>query len=118
MLEEGWLNRAALSLAVAGLVLLFYYSTIAEPKPVNIEELSKRNIGEYVQAEGRVEQVKNGKNYLIFELNDGQKISVVKFNPSPEETVFAREYSFVKVIGKVEYYKGRLEIIAERIENV
>ena len=118
MLREDWLNRAALGLAVVGLVMLFYYSTIAEPRPAKVEGLSKKNTGEFVQAEGRVEEVKKGKNCLFFELNDGEKIAVVKFNPLPEEIVFAKEGSFVKVVGKVGYYKGRLEIIAERVENV
>ncbi len=117
MLRENWLDLIALALAFAGMLFLFFYANLVEPETVKIENISEKDLDKFVQVQGFAEKINIEKNVLWFEVNDGSKIKIVKFNYSQEDALKVRENSVVKIIGKIGLYKGDLQIIARKIQN-
>jgi len=117
MLREYWLNRVALACGIAGALVLLYFSLVNGPVEVNIAKIDSGMEGQRVAVQGRVDWQTEKDGTLIFTLNDGAKIKVVEFNSSEEKQGIVFNGSFVKVIGKVERYRGEMEIVAERVEK-
>lgn len=109
--------RLALSLAVLGIIVLFIVSYSYEAHAVKISEISEEIKGEHVIVCGRIDSSYIAKNVLIFTINDGAKIKGVVFNPGREEYSLIRKNSFVEIEGRVEIYKGELEIIAGKVRK-
>jgi len=115
MLREYWLNRIALACGIAGALVLLYFSLVIGPVELGIKEIDSEMEGQRVTVQGRVDWRTETSGTLIFTLNDGAKIKVVKFNSSEDEQRNVFGGSFVKVIGRVERYRGEIEIVAEQV---
>lgn len=116
MLREYWLNRIALACGIAGAMLLFSYSLLVRPEAVSISEIDESMLGKRIELDARVEWRFEKNSLLLFTLFDGNKIKAVKFNPSAMEKFLVQKNAFLRVVGRVQKYKGELEIVAERIE--
>jgi len=116
VLREYWLNRMALACGLTGALALLYFSLITAPVEVSIAGIDSGTEGQRVTVQGRVDWQTEKEGTLIFTLNDGSKIKVIKFNSSAEEKEIVFVESFVSVIGKVERYRGELELIAEQVK--
>ncbi len=117
MLKENWLKWLALAIGLTGLILVYIFTTIDKPVFKKVSTLSKKNIGEFVSLRGKIENVFLKKENLFFEINDGQKIKIVFFKATNKQILKAKKNSFKTVIGKVEKYKGELEIIGREIND-
>lgn len=116
MLREYWLNRVALACGIAGAIILFYYSLLVTPEAVSISEINEEMLGDRVEVEARVEWRFEKNSVLMFTLDDGNKIKAVRFSPNAVERFAVQKNAFLKVVGRVQKYRGELEIIAERVE--
>lgn len=115
LLREYWLNRLSVFCAIAGVLFIGAYSVMESPKNISIAEISEYNIGEKVRVNGIVSFAIANENIAIFEIENEGKIKCVIFNPRIEERIILQKGSFVEVIGKVQQYKGSLEIVAEKV---
>ncbi|MCX8189645.1 MAG: OB-fold nucleic acid binding domain-containing protein [Candidatus Diapherotrites archaeon] len=115
LLRECLLRRIALLCAAVGIILLFVYSSIDSPKRTKISEVKISSIGDKVEIDAIVSSSKVSGNVLIFELDDGDKITSVFFNPRIEQKIILRKGNFVRVSGRIAEYRGNLEIVAEKV---
>ena len=115
LLREYWLNRASLFCAIAGILLLAAYSFLEAPKQLNIGEISEKYLDAKVRVKGIVSFSKVTDKIAIFTLEDGAEIKGVFFRPGIEEKIMLRKGNFVEVVGKVKLYRGKLEIVAEKV---
>lgn len=119
-MDDKALLKLCLFCSVLGLVILFVGVQYVEARVVPIGEIGEGNEGTLVSVEGRVYSRYYNGEHLFFTLKDGKdKIKIVVFentikrlNLEPEEI---RNNRKVSVEGKVEKYKGELEILPERI---
>ncbi len=118
-MENSNLLALAAALSVLGLLLLAYAAYSASPQKLRISEINSSHIGKFVESAGEISSIypRNG-NYFIT-LCSGDCISVVIFKSdvsamSTHETniYLLRKNDRISVRGKVQDYKGQLEIVA------
>jgi len=106
------LKKISLATAIIGLILMIILSYNLEPKKSGISSLDEKSIGRFVKISGEVTSAKPGET-SFFEVSDGTgEISVVYFGKAD-----ISKGSEIEVIGKVDEYKGILEIKADKISS-
>ncbi|MBS3062518.1 MAG: OB-fold nucleic acid binding domain-containing protein [Candidatus Diapherotrites archaeon] len=115
-LSDQLIGFAAAGCAVIGLGLLFYGLQAAEPLPLRIAEIDETLAGKKVALQGTVEWTRQAKTALLAGLKDGEEITVVAFKPGEGELRLLRKGGTVKVIGRIQEYRGELEVVIERVE--
>ncbi len=116
MLREYWLNRLAIGCSVAGVLFLVYYSLSVQPEELAIKEIEKSKTGSRITVHGTIEWVHESNNATMFTLFDGNRLSAVMFNADPPKVQALHRGALVRVTGIVQEYRGKLELVAERIK--
>jgi len=112
MLTDQKLMQLSLTIAIIGIIALFFIVQSIEPRQVSISELSSSSVGEFVIISGKAGDVYNNGGTLFFSLsNDDRSIKVVMFQSSLE----IEQGALIEVTGKVALYENELEIIASSI---
>lgn len=92
-------------------MILIIFSFFIEPPLKNIGEISIKNMDEWIKVRGEITNIKETGGVTILNLKDetGEIMAVVfdKLDIKKEK---------VEIIGKVENYKGTLEIVIKRIK--
>ena len=115
MLSERMLAAVCMLCAVCGIAVLLYANTALAPPKTGIAEIGRSRVGDRVSVSGRIDWVLKQEGFSLFTLDDGKKIKVVRFSPSPEENGLLEKGAMTTVFGKVQLYKNELEIVAEEI---
>lgn len=104
----------ALVFSLLGLLSLVFLAEFSEIEQVSVSEL-EYNIGKRVEISGDLIKVGQKPTVSFFELQDETgKVDIVAFGEIEKLEV----NSSVKVSGKVDIYKGELEVIAESITAI
>ncbi len=108
--------KIALIIAVAGIAMLFFVTKSFSEEVVKIQDLK---IGQISTIKGMVTDIyisRDGHAFLKVADNTAE-ISVVAFKSSNIEQAYSLEIGEeVSVLGRVEEYKQKLEIIAKEIK--
>ena len=114
-MRDETLLKLSLGIAVLGLIGLFIASQQATPTGYSIAQLGDNTMGQTVKVTGTVSTVKTtaeGHSFITLKDQTGS-IQVVAFAgsklkvPEPGQTV--------EITGRLQEYKGKLEIVAEAI---
>ena len=106
------LKKASWITLFLGLTALAVLSFSLEPKSLAIAEIGSKNTGSFVKISGEVIKVSQS-TITSFDLDDRTgRIKVVSF-----DKVNVSKGEFLEVIGKVDEYRGSLEIVAEKISK-
>jgi len=116
-MKEKTLLKTALIVSLLGLSIIFFISDNIEIKEKNIEKITIENIDDFVKLSGIVSKVIDTEKVTIMEITQPQQITVVLFKDE-NKTMPIREGNEVEVIGKVDEYEGKLEIIADRLRII
>jgi DNA/RNA endonuclease YhcR with UshA esterase domain len=112
------LSAIALLAAIAGIAILFLLAESFEPKPVKISEINNGLVGWPVRVNAKVESSHKTGNTLLMQVFDGGgRIKAVLFNASKEKQALLCKNCFAILEGKVQLYKGELEIVVESVEK-
>jgi len=114
-MKEKTLLKIALMCSVAGIVLLFLFSENIEIDEKAIDKINMGSIGEYVKIKGTISKLIDTESVMILTIQQPSQITVVLFKKRPIEL---REGNYVEIIGKIEDYKGKTEIIADKIRVI
>jgi RecJ-like exonuclease len=107
------LKKISLATAIIGLIMIILLSYNLEPKKSDISSLDSKDIGKFVKIAGEVTSAKSGET-SFFEVSDGTGgISVVYFGK-----IDISKGAEIEVIGKVDEYKGILELKADKITSI
>jgi RecJ-like exonuclease len=110
--------KIAISVAILGMLALFFFIRYSEQNTVKISELK---IGQVERITGMVNSVyvsKDGHTFLKVADTSGE-VSVVAFKSANIDEVYDIEVGDqVSILGRTEEYKGKLEIIAKEIKKV
>ena len=99
--------------ALIGLIALFFLAFYLEPKPSQISEITESNFGEFVKLTGEVIKLKQGTITQFDLVDERDAIKIISF-----KRLNISNGDRVEVIGKVDDYKGLLEINAEKISRI
>jgi DNA/RNA endonuclease YhcR with UshA esterase domain len=110
--------KISITVAIIGIIALFFLVRYQEQNTVKISELKQGQIERITGMINSVYVSKDGHTFLKVTDSSGE-ISVVAFKSSNIDEVYDLEVGDqISVLGRVEEYKGELEIIAKEIRKV
>lgn len=113
-MKETTLLKIALVCSLVGLLVLYFISVKIEAKdyaPANLQ----RNAGEIIKLKGTVAKITDKGNVILIEVEQRIPNTVVLFT---EENLKLENGDNVEVIGEVQKYNGKSEIIAQKIRVI
>ena len=116
-MQEKTLLKIALICSLLGLLILYLISDNIEIKEKNIEKITIDNKDEFVKLNGIVNNVIDTEKVTLIKILQPQEITVVLFK-NENKTMPIQQGNEVEVIGKVDEYEGKMEIIADRLRVV
>ena len=114
-MKETTLLKIALICSLAGLITLYFISTKIEIKDYKPNILN-RNVGDDVQLKGIVTKINDKGNVVFVDVSQQNSVSVVLFTDN--NNLNFKNGDNVEVIGKVQEYNGKNEIIAQKIRII
>jgi len=118
MLSKERLSAIALLAATTGIALLFLLAESFEPKQVKIQDIGNADVGWPVRVNAKIESSYKTGNTLLMQVFDGTgRIKAVAFNVSDEKQAALCKSCFASLEGKIQLYKGELEIVVESVEE-
>jgi len=117
-MDEGFFKKLCIACSIIGFISLVFLSNYSVPSKKSLNELNDKSAGLFVEVEGIVEKPSESKKTLFFMLsNDNESLRAVLFNPKKEERALVFEGNKLSVQGKIQEFKGNLEIIVEKITD-
>ncbi len=115
-MKETTLLKIALICSLVGLLVLYFISEKIEVKDYKPDILSNKNIGDEVKVSGIIQKINYQQNVAFIEMEQKIPISIVVF--ADNKNLSLKRGDSVEVIGKLQEYKGKNEIIADGIRVV
>lgn len=112
-MREKTLLKTALIVSLVGLLVLYIISDSITIKQASIEKITLDNKDEMVKVKGIVSRVADTGKVTIMEIMQPTEITVVLFKDN-NQSMPIREGNEVEIIGKVDEYNSKLEIVAQR----
>ncbi len=111
-MQEKTLYLISVMVILLGLPFLFFYADEADlPSVARIDsELPE----EKVRVSGRITRLSDHDKVIFLELQ-GERIETMEIVLFKEEEIFLHEGDYVEVSGTVEEYRGKKEVIADKV---
>lgn len=116
-MKEKNLLKVALTSSLVGILILFIFSQNISVEEKTISKITIGDIDKKVKIKGFVENVINTEKVSIIKVVQPQNIDIILFKEG-NETIDIKKDDFIEVIGKVEEYEGKLEVIGQRIRKI
>lgn len=116
-MKEKSLLKVALICSLVGILILFIVSQNISVEEKTIGRITIEDMDKKVKIKGFVEKVVDTEKVGIINVVQPQDIDVVLFKEG-NETIDIKKDDFIEVIGKVEEYKGELEVIGQRVRII
>jgi len=113
-MKETTLLKIALICSLTGLFVLYFISAKIDVKDYK-PNLLNRNIGEDVKLKGVVTKISDAGNVVFIEVSQQNPMTVVLFT---DDDINLKNGDDVEVIGEVQEYRGKNEIIAQKIRVI
>lgn len=111
-MKENTLLKIALICSLTGLVALYFISAKIEVKDFKPSKLNE-NAGEDVKLIGTVAKISDRGDVVFIDVNQQSPVTVVLF--TDDNNLRLNNGDKVEVIGEVQGYKGKNEVIAQKI---
>ena len=119
-MDDKTLLRLSVVIAVAGLVSLIAAAQLAEPMKIPISKIDENLIGRGIEVNGTVESISVKDGNIFIRITDGSNgIDVVMFKQDANDDAYAiKEGDSIVVMGKVNFYRNSLEIVANSLRHI
>ena len=114
-MKETTLLKIALICSLIGLFALYFISTKIETKEYKPNQLN-RNIGEDAMLTGKIAKITDKGNVVFIEVIQQSPVSIVLF--TDENNLKLNAGDNIEVIGKIQEYNGKDEIVAQKIRVI
>ena len=121
MISDKSLFRLSLCAAAAGLFALVAVAILIEPKHVAIAEITESDAGGLVVVRGEISSYSSKDENVFITLNDSAAIRIVLFSREAGKQPWVydlKKRDAISVQGRVQVYRGELEIVAEKITKI
>lgn len=116
-MKEKNLLKIALICSLIGILILFITSQSISVQEKTISRITIEDAGNKVKIKGSVEKVIDTEKVTIINVMQPQDLDVVLFKET-NETFDIQKDDFIEVIGKIEEYQGKLEVIGQRVRII
>lgn len=111
-MNENTLLQASIIMVLLGLTFLYFYAEEVElPTAERLDNLLPE---EKVQVQGIISRVSQQEKVAFIELQ-GERVETMKVVLFPNEDLYLQEGDYVEIVGTVEEYQGKKEVIASKI---
>jgi len=113
-MKETILLKIALICSLLGLVILFFISAkidVGDYKPHQLND----NVGEDVKLTGTIARISHHDGVAFIELRHQSPVTIVLFT---NQNISLKVNDSIEVLGEVQDYKGKNEIIAQKIRVI
>ena len=110
-MKENTLLKIAIICSLVGLIALYFISENIEVNDYKPQQLNK-NVGDAVKLTGKIVKISEKSNVAFIEISRQNSVSVVLFT---DKGVNLKQGDSVEILGKVQEYNGKNEIIADSI---
>lgn len=110
-MEEKTVKLVSIVVIIVGLTFLFFYAQ--KLKLPATEELGS-SAPEKVLMKGTVKNLQVTDKAVFFEL-EGEKVVTTDVILFPENSIYLRDGDHVEITGQVEEYKGKKEVVADKM---
>ena len=120
-MEEKLIRNISIICSIIGLAVLFFLSTTIELKQTNINQINPEDEGKNVKICGNVSSKSISKtNHVFLKLRDNTgSIGIVIFNSTTDKVnMNFDKNSLICVVGSVDEYEKKLEVIAKNIKVI
>lgn len=114
-MKEKTLLKIALITSFFGLVVLFFVSNSISVDERNIGKITLDDLDEHVKVKGTVSGLIDTESVVIMNVLQPEEITVVLFK---EGDINLQEGDKIEVIGKVEEYDGKVEVIGQKVRLI
>lgn len=114
-MKETTLLKAALICSLVGLFALYFISTKIDFKDYEPGAINK-NVGDDVKLIGRISKISQREGIAFLEIEHQSPITVVLF--ADDKNLSLKANDSVEILGEVQEYKGRNEIIAQKVRVI
>ncbi|MBI4153295.1 hypothetical protein HY497_02115 [Candidatus Woesearchaeota archaeon] len=114
-MHDKTLLRVALLVSIIGMVLLFFISSQLSAGEQTISQLDELPEGKEIKVTGVVLRVNDAENVVFLDIAE-EKIEDVTVVLFKDGKVDVKEGDVVTVVGSLEEYEGKKEIIGNRVE--
>ncbi|HLC95980.1 MAG TPA: OB-fold nucleic acid binding domain-containing protein [Candidatus Nanoarchaeia archaeon] len=114
-MDEKSLLRIALAISLVGMAALFFVSSSIDASERTISQIDSDDLGDDVKLVGRISKISQTGSVSFLELTQPSTMDVIVFN---KENMTLNEGDYVEIIGEIDDYEGKLEIIGQRIRKI
>ena len=116
-MHDKTLLKIAITFSIIGLIVLFFISDKIEVDEITIDKLDEMEIGKTVKIKGYVENVNNLEKVAFLKIaqEKTETVSIVLFK---EENISLEQGDYVEVVGEVEEFEGKKEIIGNLVKRI
>lgn len=116
-MKEKTLLKIALICSLVGLIGLFFVSERISIEEIDVSKINEEEIGKVVKIIGRIERVSDADKVMFLEIGQ-EKIETVSIILFKDSDISLEKGDYVEIIGSVEDYEGKREVIANRVRIV
>ncbi len=114
-MKETTLLKTALICSLIGLIILYFISAKIDVKDYKPNQLNE-NVGDDVKLTGTIIKISQNGNVAFLEVNYQSPVTIVLF--TDDKNLSLKVDDSIEVIGEVQEYKGKNEIIAQKVRVV
>lgn len=116
-MEDHILFRVSLGTVFVGFLLLYLLSETLPVPQKAVQELSGEDLGGTLTFSGRILSVSEGQTIATLSVGQETPVQVVAFKKNNQSLGFS-EGDYVRIVGQVAEYQGRVQIVADEIRTV
>jgi len=123
-MKEKSLLKISLICSITGIMLLFFISESAEIGQESIgdivNDIDFSGIGRDVKIKGIVSKIADYEKSFLIEIvdRDDNRLNIVLFKKGADETIQLENDDSIEVIGEIDEYNGKIQIIGNEIRKV
>lgn len=112
-MNEKMLLKISIIGALVGIFVLYLISDNIKINESSIGKIGSGEVGKDVKVNGIVKDVFNGEKVSIITITQPEEMKIVFY-----DNVSLKEGDYVEVIGEVEEYNGKMEIMGNRVRVI
>lgn len=116
-MEDSFLLKIALILAIFGILLLYIISLSFTIPENNINNTKNMKDNEIIRIKGTITNVKELNKTLILDISQQNSIKAVFFKKSDSDSELKEGYS-VDISGKIRIYNNKPEIVIDKLKII
>jgi len=116
-MKDSTIKKIAITCSFIGVVILFFIADKIEVDDITVDNLDEIEIGKTIKIKGYVEDIVNTEKIAFLKIAQ-EKIEVVSVVLFKEEDIILEKGDYIEVVGEIEEYEGKKEIIGNLVKRI